>query len=402
MRVAGAADLRAASEEAVVFQRVVVPLDGSDVAEGALEYGVEIAQKFQAKLILLSAYAGQDESTRMLAMMPADPAGGVVDPRSVQMLEDSAKAAEVETRQYLDSKSAELARDGLTIETVMVDGSAGDAILNEAKREPDSLVVMCTHGRGGLSRLVFGSTAQHVLGKIQSPLFLVRVYESDDFDSGGTRGMDISIGADVIGTDKKLGEVHRVIVNARTDTITDLVVKHGFAFGTERIVPLSHVSKVENGVIHVDLDERTFGIMDGYSDDRYTAPDVNYEGPPGFSNTDFLMDVTVAEGPTAALGGGPTPPMGFPGGEQVSPDDMVRPEVSTDTPVLDNTGEKIGEVHEMSFASEGGAPTRLVVRSGFIFHHDTEIPVSMIEDISDDGVMLNVSKADVEKLADKR
>ncbi|MGD9889977.1 MAG: universal stress protein [Dehalococcoidia bacterium] len=382
-----------------MFQRVVVPLDGSDVAETALGYGVEIARKFQAKLILLSAYAGQDESTRMLAMMPADPAGGVVDPRSVQMLEDSARAAEVETRRYLDSKSAALASDGLTVETVMVDGGAGDAILNEAKREPDSLVVMCTHGRGGLSRLVFGSTAQHVLGKITSPLFLVRVYESDDLDNGGARGMDISIGADVIGTDKKLGEVHRVIVNARTDTITDIVVKHGFAFGRERIVPLSHVSKVENGVIHVDLDEKTFEIMDGYTDDRYHAPDVSYVGPPGFNNEDFLMDVTVAEGPTAGLGGGPTPPLGFPGGQQITPDDMVRPEVSSGTTVLDNAGEKIGEVHEMSFAADGGAPTRLVVRSGFIFHHDTEIPASMIAEISDDGVMLNVAKADVEKLA---
>lgn len=385
-----------------MFQRVIVPLDGSEVSEAALRYGAEVARRFGTTLVLLSAYAGEEESTRMLAMMPADPAGGVVDPRSVQMMEESARAAGSETRQYLDTKSRELATDGLTVDTVMVDGGAAEAILNEARREPGALVVMCTHGRGGLSRLVFGSTAQDVLGKIQSPLLLVRIYESSNPDSGGALGMDISIGADVIGTDKKLGEVHRVIVDARTDTVTDLVVKHGFAFGRERIVPLSHVTKTENGVVHVDLDEKHFEIMDGYTDDRYRAPDPSYTGPPGFRNEDFLMDVTVAEGPLAGYAGGPVPPLGFPGGQQITPDDMSRPAVSSGTPVLDSAGEHIGDVHEMSFASDGGAPTRLVVRSGFLFHHDTEVPASMIAEISDDGVMLNVTKDQVEQMAGKK
>ena len=201
--------------------------------------------------------------------------------------------------------------------------------------------------------------------------------------------MDISIGADVIGTDKKLGEVHRVIVDARTDTITDLVVKHGFAFGRERIVPLSHVTKTETGVVHVDLDEKHFEIMEGYTDDRYHAPDPSYTGPPGFRNEDFLMDVTVAESPMPGDAGGPVPPLGFPS----------RPAVSSGTPVLDSAGEHIGDVHEMSFASDGGAPTRLVVRSGFLFHHDTEVPVSMIAEISDDGVLLTGTKDQVEQLA---
>jgi uncharacterized protein YrrD len=212
--------------------------------------------------------------------------------------------------------------------------------------------------------------------------------------------MDISIGADVIGTSGKLGEVHRVIVDARQDVITDLVVKHGFAFGRERILPLSHVTKVENGVIHVDLDEKSFEILDGYTDDRFHSPDVSYVGPPGFRNEDFLIDVTVAEGPQAGLGGGPTPVLGFPGGDQITPDDMSRPAVSSGTHVLDSLGEKVGEVHEMSFDAQTGAPSRLVVKSGFIFRHETEIPASMIQEISDDGVMLNAPKSEIEKLTE--
>src|SRR3712207_6910954 len=46
--------------------------------------------------------------------------------------------------------------------------------------------------------------------------------------------------------------------------------------------------------------------------------------------------------------------------QQITPDDMSRPAVASGTPVLDSAGEHIGDVHEMSFASDGGAPTRLV------------------------------------------
>ena len=214
--------------------------------------------------------------------------------------------------------------------------------------------------------------------------------------------MDISIGSDVIGTGGKLGEVHRVIADSRTDRITDMIVKHGFLFGRERVVPLSHVQRVEGEKIYVDLDERGFEAMDGYTDDRYRAPDPNWVGPPGFNREDFLMDVTVAEGPMQGLAGGPVPTLGFPGGQQIGPDDMARPTISPGTPVLDVDGNHIGTVHDMDFATDSGTPTRLILRRGTIFHNDTEIPASMIKEISDDGVMLSVAKADVEKLGEKR
>jgi nucleotide-binding universal stress UspA family protein/uncharacterized protein YrrD len=384
-----------------VFNRVIVPLDGSTVAEKALEYGPEIARRFDARLVLLQAYAGERQSMRTIAMMPAEPVAAPVDPRTVEMLEETAHVAEKEARAYLDGKARELAATGLGVDTVLVDDTAADAIVDEANREPGSLVVMCTHGRGGLQRLVFGSTAREVMERVQVPILLIRVYVSADLESGGSRPMDISIGADVVGATGKLGEVHRVIVDARTDRITDIVVKHGFLFGRERVVPLSHVTSVENGVIHLDLDEKGFEAMDGFTDDRYRAPDPNYVGPPGYRNEEFLMDVTVAEGPMQGMAGGPTPPLGYPGGQQISPDDMSRPAVSSGTPILDSEGREVGHVHDMDFASDTGAPTRLVMRTGLIFKSETEIPVSMIQDISDDGVMLNVTKNQVEQLAQK-
>src|SRR5579885_319914 len=171
--------------------------------------------------------------------------------------------------------------------------------------------------------------------------------------------MDVRIGAEVQGTDGKLGEVHRVIVDARTGNITDLVVKHGFLFGNERVVPLSCVTKVENGVVYLEADKEAFARFNGYADDRYRAPDPNYIGPPGFNNTEFMLDEVTAMG--VASFGQVEPPLGFPGGQQVSPDDLQRPALQEGSAVLDANGEKVGEISELSLDPEGGAPRHIAV-----------------------------------------
>jgi len=156
---------------------------------------------------------------------------------------------------------------------------------------------------------------------------------------------EVGIGSAVEGTDGKLGEVHRVIVDARTNNVTDIVVKHGFVFGKERMVPLSYVDRVDDdGTVHVKLDEHGFEGMQAFADDRFHAPDPDYVGPPGFHNGTFLLDTVFFE--SAGTGGGwAGKPLGYPGGEQISPDDMQRPMIEPGSPILDVDGEKIGEVH---------------------------------------------------------
>jgi len=217
--------------------------------------------------------------------------------------------------------------------------------------------------------------------------------------------MDVSLGADVIGTDGKLGEVARVIVDARSGKVTDIVVKHGFVFGHERIVPIAHITGVDDGGVRVDLDERALGTMDGFAGTR-AAANPDYIGPPshdrqGAFQGSYVLDETVATGSQGVIGA-QSKPMGYPGGEQTTPDFMQRPAFSRGTDVFAADGEKVGDVGELSFAHDTGMPTRLAVRRGFIFHHDTDVPVDWIREFGDDGVLLNVPKAQVEGLAGTR
>lgn len=211
--------------------------------------------------------------------------------------------------------------------------------------------------------------------------------------------MEIAIGADVVGKDGKLGEVQRVIVDARSNHVTDLVVKHGFLWGNERVVPLSCVAGVTDGAVRLDMDEAHFKTLNGFAPDHYHAPDPDYIGPPGFDHGEFLLDTAVASGSAAGLGpASGAPPLGYPGGEQVTPDNMARPAYAKGMDVLDALGEKVGEVHEFAVDASSGKLTRLVLRRGFLLHHDTELPLAWVENLGDEGVLLNVGKAQVEQL----
>ena len=163
-----------------MFQRVIVPLDGSEFSEQALVYGAEIAEKFNAPLMLLHAYEGPDQSIRAIASIPAGPGGGMMTPATVDAITEAAEEAGPESQRYLAHHARQLRARGLHVDTAVADAAPAEAILLAVDNRMDTLVVMCTHGRGGLSRLVFGSTAQDVLHRLRTPLMVVRAFERSD------------------------------------------------------------------------------------------------------------------------------------------------------------------------------------------------------------------------------
>lgn len=216
----------------------------------------------------------------------------------------------------------------------------------------------------------------------------------------------IRIGAEVHGHGEKLGEVSRVIVDSDTDVITHIVVKHGFpGLDTERLVPVTAISSESNGAIVVHLGPDEFKEMDGFDPQQYRRPDPDYTGPPGFDaeaerQANTSLDAYVAMGSTSGIGQG-QPVFGFPGGEQVAPDYPERPDIGAGTDVLSVDGEKVGEVEAFEVAADTGRPQRLVVKQGWLFASEREVPVEWIASLSDKGVMLNATKGDIEALAER-
>jgi nucleotide-binding universal stress UspA family protein len=138
--------------------RIMVPLDGSDLAAEALAPAAELAGRLGAELVLVSviqpptyAYA---EGYAYLALDPAE--------------ELAAAAGE------LEAIAERLRGDGLTVSVRTAAGFATTTIAELAHEAGIDLIVMATHGRGGLARLVLGSVATGTLQRAGLPVLLVR------------------------------------------------------------------------------------------------------------------------------------------------------------------------------------------------------------------------------------
>lgn len=156
-----------------MYEHLLVPLDGSETAEKALPHAEALAGAFHSTIALVRAVV----SAETLLAQSAAGAGSVgdmstpLDPTPI-IEADHAAAAE-----YLAGISARLQKQGLTVTTDVPEGDAAEVIVERAAALGVSLIVMTSHGRSGLGRLVFGSTADAVLRHAACPLLVIRVHE---------------------------------------------------------------------------------------------------------------------------------------------------------------------------------------------------------------------------------
>jgi nucleotide-binding universal stress UspA family protein len=136
-------------------KRIMVPLDGSALAEAAIDAALDLGDSPASTLILLRAAEAH-------TLPGADPTD-----------EQVAVVREAET--YLAAVAERLAKRAVTnVETGVWYGPAATAIIEGAKLKKADLIVMSTHGRSGLGRLIVGSVAESVLRGTTTPLCIVR------------------------------------------------------------------------------------------------------------------------------------------------------------------------------------------------------------------------------------
>jgi nucleotide-binding universal stress UspA family protein len=145
-------------------QNILVPLDGSALAETVLPHAVRLAQATRRGLILLRVIPPPG-LTDPLAGAIATTAGAY----------DAWEADALAAREYLGSVVERLHIEELPIQTVVLEGDPAATIVGYVQDQPEKLLLaMATHGRSGLGRWVFGSVAERVLHATPVPLLLVR------------------------------------------------------------------------------------------------------------------------------------------------------------------------------------------------------------------------------------
>ena len=153
----------AKSEGAALLKSIIVPLDGSELAESIIPTAAEKAKELGLEVVLFrahhlptSAYA----SDEMYSGFDYD--------ELIASVRD-------EATQYLEKKSAEVKKLGVEkVSVVSKEGFAADEIIALGHKNPDSLITMCSHGRTGVKRWMLGSVTEAVVRHSGDPVLVMR------------------------------------------------------------------------------------------------------------------------------------------------------------------------------------------------------------------------------------
>ena len=145
-----------------MYKKILVPLDGSELAKKALVQAEKLAKSFDAEIILF----------QVVPFMPIYGSPELVTPLIVD--EKQKEAAE----RYLVNLAEELKKRSFRVTTmVRIGQQVAVEIIDFAKEVGADLIAMCTHGRSGITRWVLGSVTLKVLTRAETPVLLVRAKE---------------------------------------------------------------------------------------------------------------------------------------------------------------------------------------------------------------------------------
>ncbi len=147
-----------------MFNTILVTVDGSDLSERALGPAFDMAEKHGAEVVLL----------RVLTLDVVSIAGGM-GPQYHELRNLHEKHDRDEAEAYLRRLKAQWQCTGVPITTRVITGAAPEMILQVAEQVEADLIVMTTHGRTGLDRLLYGSVAEAVLRGTRWPVLMIPI-----------------------------------------------------------------------------------------------------------------------------------------------------------------------------------------------------------------------------------
>ena len=157
-----------------MYERMLVPLDGSLSAEAILPFAEQVAGPLDAEVVLFRVV----EPPSPIELVAS---AGVVSP-------DTFTLRDIDAKRYLSEIARRLSKKGIRVRTRVMVGSAAEEILGAARSTSADLIAMATHGRSGVGRALFGSVAESVLRASPVPVLLIRTTaKSDAGPEPGTR-----------------------------------------------------------------------------------------------------------------------------------------------------------------------------------------------------------------------
>jgi len=193
--------------------------------------------------------------------------------------------------------------------------------------------------------------------------------------------VNIELGADIYGSDgEKLGVVDSLVVEPGSGVIESVIVRKGFFFPTDKILPADVVRQIDSDGVHVSLSKADVEQLTDYLDTEYVMPPLGYYGNYGYMwpatsvyTSDLLVDEEV---------------------EERHPGSII---LSEGTLVVDNDNNDVGRITELA-TDERGRVVGFKVEEGFFRHHEHYIPAHLVTTADGTIVHLSVAKDHLEQI----
>jgi uncharacterized protein YrrD len=215
--------------------------------------------------------------------------------------------------------------------------------------------------------------------------------------------MQVELGAKVSTADgKQLGTIDKLILEPESGEVKSIVVHKGLLFGRDIEIAIGEIVGRERGTVRVAYTSRQVDDLPPFLEGSYTTPPPGrvseYEAAYGYPSATFLWPARGAGAPAPSAYGDEA--VGEVGdevralhGEQ----DQANAIVEVGSEVRAGDGEKVGTVHSIAFDPSDGRPLSIVVRKGFLFTEDVELPASLFASADDGVIYLDVRSDEVKR-----
>jgi sporulation protein YlmC with PRC-barrel domain len=215
--------------------------------------------------------------------------------------------------------------------------------------------------------------------------------------------MKIELGAKVITTDgKEIGTIDKLVLDPERADIHSIVAHKGLLFGRDIEIPIDAIVGREAGSVKIRYTRDQLDELPDFYEDSYTTPpperSAEYASGYGYPAASMLWPSRWS-GPVSGE------PYGHDAVGAVADEvaalhraqDLGNAVIEEGSNVRSRDGQKVGEVHQMVFDPSTGQPTALVIRKGFLFTEDVEVPVGLISSVDDDVVYLDARHDELER-----
>ena len=146
-----------------MYDRILVPTDGSECADSAVEHAIDIAGQYDAELHVLSVIDARDVSHSAPAI-------------SIEQVEQTLRER---AESVVEDVAARAEETGVSVVTAVEPGLPDDTLVEYADEHDCDLIVMGTHGRTGIQRRIIGSVAEQIVRDASIPVLTVKTEDRE-------------------------------------------------------------------------------------------------------------------------------------------------------------------------------------------------------------------------------